>query len=437
MNVNEFDELKSLLIKTTEDFIVKVSSEYDIPLTLSRESLPLFEKVIDKVKKSSGIKCDAVKNELSAFLTVLFLKYFEGELFNTEFGYGVRLFNTSIGQNIQIFPDAWIAKRIQNPKESIAFKFAVLSAKKGAVNRLSSEWPEDKPLAANFAKRLGVSSHDESFINNFIQGLLEHPEKTSNELVDYPDIFLDKIKQNEKSYKYFLGRIYKVHFFVAKLKFKYDYRKFGRTFELFSIRQVLLTSEEYLALLEYIKDVPFGVYDNIFEQVFDMEKSAQLFKKGNPELRDEAIIHLLELNGRKIYHHNIKELKKILGFIREDNAKAINYLLSYRVEYRQGCYKVIEYIFSYKFNGKGLYDNFVCQKDIIIWLDNASGKEPKKAWSDKLEAIEHRGISQDINIICKWMLAHDELKYDEENNWLDTVFNHFQKSAKWYVGRDI
>lgn len=434
MQMNELIDFKKAIHKITEEFILTVRKEYDIPLILSRESLPLLEKVTDKVEYFSGSKREAAEIGLTAFLTELLLEYFEGEVFKNDMDIIVRLYDTSLDQNIEILPRSWIAKRLKNgQKDSIAFKFAVLSANRGEEPRLSSEWLEDKPLAANFAKNLEVPPCDEHFINNLIQELLESPEKTSNKLFNNPDSVLGKIKQNDKSYKYYLGRIYKMHFFVYKLKFIYDHRKFGGVFESFSIKHILLSPEEYSVLLEYIKDVPFGVSDNIFDELFDMEKSTQLFKKGNPELRNETIINLLKLNGRKLYYHNIKELKNILNFIKEDNKEAINYLSTYRAEYRQGCCKAIEYIFSYIFNGKEIFDNFVCQKDIIIWLDNASGREPKKTWNDKLMALKQKGISQDLELISEWILAHYDLRYDEKNNWLDSVFSRFQKSAKWYI----
>lgn len=436
MNVNDLVEIKKTLRKTTEDFILAAKNEYNISLDISRESLPLLEKIVDKVKYLSGSKREGFQIGLTAFLVELLLKCFKGETFINDIGIGVRLYNTSLGKNIEIFPGTWISKRLQNGQmDSIAFKFNVLSPKESKDIRFSSEWPEDKPLAANFARRLEVPPNDEHLINTIVRKLLNNPEKFSNLLSNNLERVLGKTKQNDKSYKYFLGRIYKINFFVAKLKFKHDFRKFGKVFESLSIKQIMFFPDEFTALLEYIKDVPFGVNDNIFDQLFEIEKTTQLFNTASSKLRDETIIYFLELNGRKIYHHNIKELKKILGFIKEDNKDAIDFLSTYQVEYRQGCYKAIEFIFSYEFKEKELFDNFICQKDTILWLDNASGKDPQKPWNDKLIALEKRGISQDLKIICEWMLAHDELRYDEKNNWLDSIFSHFQKSAKWFLHR--
>lgn len=434
MDTFEMAIFRTEFLEKIEEFIHIVNIEYDIPLTFSKENLPLFEKVIDQVKSSSGVRRENYKKGLTLFLLGLLLESFEGEVFRTDTDYGVRLFNTWMGKNIEIYPKSWIDKRLQyGNSESITYKFEVLSAKKGGEPRISSEWLEDDVLAERFARRLGVSSDDVYVVNNFIKELLEHPELISKNILNNPESLTEKIKQNEKSYKYLLGRIYKIKYFASKAKFKHGYTKFGRVFEQLAIQSVSLLPNEFTAFLEYIKDIPFGVNDNIFEELFQMEETNQLFNRGDLEFRNESLIHLLELNGRKIYHHNIKELKKILYFIRKDNEVVIDYLLNYEVDNRQGCYKAIEFILSYKFKDKEKYDNFVCQRDMVIWLDNANGREPKRAWIDKLEALKQLVTSQDLKTIYEWILAHNELKYDNEDNWLDDTFSHFEKSAKWYV----
>lgn len=427
---------KELIGIKSEEFISFVDDEYKISLSISKECLPLFEDVIDKVKHSSGSKRDEAEIGLSAFLTEILLECYDGELIECEYGYCVRLYDTIMVNEIDVFPYAWIKKRIHNGKsDSISFKINALYATGNVVKssgKFSFDLTKDKKHAEILCKRLKVSYIDEMRVNEEISKLLDISINIIDEILVSVSKSVGFENKNEAAYKYFVCRIFKIYYFNAENFMKYFGEKFNDSFKSLSINKVIFSGFDFIALLDYVSNVPFDPNSKFFDELFDIEKSSKIFKIASIKERNEIIIQLLKINGRKIYHHDIKEFKKILKMVEIDNMEAIDFLLNYRVGYRQGCYKVIEFLFAYDYKEKDIFGRFDRTRNIIFWLDNANGRETKKPWLDKLLLLEQLSLSEDLNVICKWILNNNELKYDEENNWVDSVFTRFQKSSEFY-----
>ncbi len=428
--------IKEMIEIKSEEFISFVKKEYEFSLSVSKEGLPLFEDVIDKVKNYSDSKREEAEIGLTAFLTEVLLECYEGELIDSEYGYCVRLYNTLMVDEIDVFPEAWIKKRMQNGKgDSISFKINSLYATVKVVKysgKFAFDLKEDKEYAKILSKRLKVSSIDEMRINEEISKLLDISINIIDEMLVSISKTVEFENKNEPAYKYFVSRIFKIYYFNAENFMKYFGEKFSDSFKSLSINKVIFSGFDFFALLDYVSNVPFGPNSEFFDELFDIEKNSKIFKFASFKERNEIIIQLLKINGRKLYHHDIKEFKKILKMVEIDNMEAIDFLLNYRVGYRQGCYKAIEFLFAHDYKEKDIFKRFDRIKNIIFWLDNANGREPKKPWIDKLLKLEQMSLSEDLNVICKWILSNNELKYDEEN-WVDSVFTRFQKSSKFYL----
>lgn len=187
---------------------------------------------------------------------------------------------------------------------------------------------------------------------------------------------------------------------------------------------------EFTAFLSYLKGAPVSPNSNLFKYIWIIEKQSKFFNEADYILRNEVLVDLLDLNSVRGFHHNIKDFKKILTFIKSDNLDAIDYLSKYKVINNQGCYQAISNIISDVRNTP--YELVKAKMDIIFWLDNASGRSPKQAWLHKLTSIENKIEKANLLSITNWILNNTQLERELSTGWKDDVFIRFQKSAKWY-----
>jgi hypothetical protein len=237
------------------------------------------------------------------------------------------------------------------------------------------------------------------------------------------------------SLKYFLGRLIKIYDLMwggvfssvidsSTLKIRHF------IVEAFSSKHVY-NSIEFTSFLAYLRGTPVNPNSYIFDYIWKIEKQSKFFNSAALFMRDKALKYLLDLNGERVFHHNIKDFKKILGYIKPDNTAIINYLSIYKVHNNQGCYQVISFVFGdlkYK-----LHSTFEIKKNCINWLDNAVGSSPKKPWIDKFAAIQRELTDEELIKITRWILNNKHLKIEQSTGWIDDVYKRFQKSSEWYL----
>ena len=185
---------------------------------------------------------------------------------------------------------------------------------------------------------------------------------------------------------------------------------------------------EFTSFLSYLRGTPVNPNSDLFSYIWKLEKQSKFFNSADLLMRNKALKHLLELNSQRGYHHNIKDFKKILGYIKPDNTEIINNLSNYKVNNNQGCYQVMSFIF-----GEFKNSTFEVKKDCIIWLDNAVGSSPKKPWMDKLAAIQRELSGEELMKISRWILNNKQLEREQSTGWIDDIYKRFQKSSKWYL----
>jgi len=421
--VNESKELYIVNKDIAEKFIDMVKKEYDLQLDFSRDSIPVFEKAADTLKNIKGEIRESIKVSMVAYVGQLLLTLFGGEWFEGDVAVGVYLKTTGLGEKIKVYPSAWVEKRLSSGRAAaIEYKIAVLTDVTLIEHRYEAKWSKDVGLSEQYAKRLDVCVFDKSYVDKLLYAIMDKPNV--EHVIDLNSI-------NIQALKYLRGRLIKlhdIHPFGSKLPVR-----ISEINKCFPKQKLVFDENEFLALLEYLQDSHIDSNGELFKNIWSVEKDSSYFKKSKTENHTAALIWLLKLISKKNYHHDIVDFKKVLELIKPENEEIIRYLATYKLKYAQGCYKAIKYIIDYNFHGD-LFSNFNIQRQVIIWLDNASGGNPKKPWNDKLSIIEQICLPQDLSILCQWILAHDELRYDEENHWLDSVFTRFQKSSKWYQG---
>lgn len=422
--MNENKELYILNKDIAEKFIVMVKNHHGLHLDFSSDSVPIFEKAIDTLRYITGEKSETIKASMSAYLGHLLLTLFKGEWFQNEMGIGICLRNTGLGENIEIFPSSWIEKRLRKGRgDSIEFKIAVLADSTLMEAKYNPKWPEDICLAEEYAKDLAVSIFEKNYWDKILQAIISNSGE---------DLIVDLDNFSKESLKYLRGRLIKlqdIHPYNFGINGKIDAIN-----KCFPKSKLIFADHEFLALLKYLQDSPTHPNGGLLKNIWAVEKNSSYFAKSKVQSCNQALIYILKLISKKVYHHDIIDFKKVLNLIGSENNEIIEFLSNYKPEYEQGCYKAIKYVMGYKFS-ECLYIRFNVQKQVIEWLDNASGRTPKKPWKDKLSVIQQNCLPQDLSSVCEWMISHDELRYDEKYYWLDSVFSRFQKSSRWYLNK--
>lgn len=310
-----------------------------------------------------------------------------------------------------------------------------------SLNDLESYRNMEIGQANNFAISFELEKEEFEVIDNWVESWIELNIKndTGN---DQRDNFstaynvLEKILYhlNESSLKYLLGRLIKIYDLMWGAVFSSGVD--GSTLkirhfidEAFSRRPVF-SLIEYTSFLAYLKGTPVNPNSDIFDYIWKIEKQSKFFSSADFFMRNKALKYLLDLNGERGFHHNIKDFKKILGHIKSDNTDIINYLSNYKVNNNQGCYQVINYVF--RDNKNKMNSTFEIKKDYINWLDNAVGSSPKKPWLDKLANIQREQTEGELIKITRWILNNTHLEIEQSTGWIDDVYKRFQKSSEWY-----
>jgi hypothetical protein len=324
-----------------------------------------------------------------------------------------------------VFPSSWIEKRLRKGRgDSIEFKIAVLADFTLMETNYNPKWPEDTCLSEEYARDLVVNIFEKNYMDKILHSIISNSGE---------HLIVDLENFSKGSLKYLRGRLIKlqdIHPFDFGIKDNLDHINKG-----FPKSKLVFIDHEFLALLKYLQDSPIHPNGGLLKNIWAVEKNSSYFAKSKVKSCNEAIIYILKLIAKKGYHHDIIDFKKVLDLIGSENDEIIKLLSNYKLEYEQGCFKAIKYVIGYNFS-ECLYRNFEVQRQVIEWLDNASGGTPKNSWKDKLSVILQNCLPQDVSTVCEWMINHDELKYDEKNYWIDSVFTRFQKSSGWYLDKN-
>lgn len=423
--MKEEKELYALHKDIAEEFIIMIKNQYDMQLDFSRDSILILEKIVDKLKYITGESRESIKISMAAYVGQLLLTLFGGHWFQNDLGFVVCLKNTGFGESTEVFPIAWVEKRLSNGRaESIEFKIAVLTGVVIVEPSGNPQWLEDACLSEEYAKSLGVCISDKNHVDRLLRTILSKVKE---------DYIIDLDNVSKEALKYLRGRLIKLQD-INVFNFKIS-DKLSDINKCFPKQKLIFVNYEFLALLKYLQDSPIDPNGGLLKSIWIVEKDSSYFIKSKGQNCTAALLWILRLIAKKKYHHDIIDFKKVINLINPENEEVIKFLSAYKLEYEQGCYKAIKYIMDYNFN-KCLFSNFEVQRQIVKWLDNASGRSPQKPWKDKLSIIEQNCLSQDLSIVCQWIITHDELRYDEECPWLDSVFNRFRKSSKWYLNKE-
>ncbi|WML48613.1 hypothetical protein RCG23_00195 [Neobacillus sp. PS3-34] len=285
--------------------------------------------------------------------------------------------------------------------------------------------------ANTFAMAFELEKEELDVIDNWVESWIDLNIKKKNFTTAYDSLQNILSLLEGRSLKYLLCRLIKIYdlmwggvysgvnFSSLKIRDFID--------EAFSSKQVF-SPNELTSFLAYLSGTPVNPNSDIFDYIWKIEKQSKFFNSADFLMRNKALKHLLELNSQRGYHHNIKDFKKILGYIKPDNTEIINNLNNYKVNNNQGCYQVISFIFGNLKNR-----TFEIKKDCINWLDNAVGSSPKKPWMDKLAATQRELSEEELMKITCWILNNKHLEREPSTGWMDDIYKKFQKSSKWYL----
>jgi len=296
--------------------------------------------------------------------------------------------------------------------------------------------------AATFAASLKLKKEEVTLIDNWVESLIElnikkeiGVEQTQNFFEIYNTLQEVSDLLDGRFIKYLLGRLIKIYdsmwgnvFSPIIDSFTWNIKEYRD--EAFALIDGF-SQIEFTSFLVYLRGAPIDPNSEIFDYIWKIEKQSKFFHSADFFMRNKALKYLLDLNGKRGFHHNIKDFKKIIGFIKPDNTDIIHYLVHYKVNNNQGCYQVIRFIFSDLKNNN--YKTFQIKKDCIIWLDNAVGRSPKKPWMNKLTAIQRELKEEELLKIALWILNNGEFEIEQSTEWVDSVYKKFQKSSSWYL----
>ncbi|MHB1454753.1 MAG: hypothetical protein ACYCYM_12485 [Saccharofermentanales bacterium] len=421
-------ESKELFIRNkgiADDFALRIKNQHDLYLDFSRDSIQTLDEVFEKVKYISGDERTANIIGFAAYLGHMLITLFDGYWFLDNTGFGVELKNTAFGENIVVYPDAWVEKRLRNGMaDSIGFKITALAVSSSNSEHSAKFCIQDERAAEYYAAQIKIDPADKKFMDQLVQTIINN--RDSINLKDYSNA-------SEKSRIYLKSRFIKLY---DDNPFSWELvEKIENITDSLMNKSLKFSAPEYIAFLEYLQDASLDPNGDLFKNLWSVEEDSRFFEKSESHHRNKACILLIKLIENKRYHHNIIDFKKVLCLINPDNMDVLPYLQNLSVNNEQGCYQAIKYILNCSFSSFS-YKNFDIHKQIIIWLDNATGKQPHNPWKEKLSAIESECNTHDLSVLCQWVVEHKEFRYDRQNHWLDSVFARFQKTAGWYLNKD-
>ncbi|WP_330745914.1 hypothetical protein [Chryseobacterium sp. CP-77] len=300
------------------------------------------------------------------------------------------------------------------------------------------------------AKELNIDETDFSNIQHWFDLLLlKHEEATSDreeqlsiekELeTKFYELISSEITR--KSYKYILPKLlnYNNVFNGAFLKSLYVAR-IGALLEdnliskFVKDRMIVYSPEDFLQVTIYLRDNYFiSPNSNFLEDILKIETVRGIIKEASVSIKFEALKNILHIIYQKGFHHDIICFKKILKLVSFADVELIDYLKGFRVENKQGCYKIINDLLNLKIT-EDLWKDFEIKVQLINFFDSARSANPSPAWNRKFQEV--LGIIDENKLlqVVQTVLENDDChiyQIDYGAEWSDDISKRFLKSAKW------
>lgn len=300
------------------------------------------------------------------------------------------------------------------------------------------------------ARELNISENDFIIIHNWFDLLLvKHEEatsdkeeqlKTEKELeTQFNELISSEIEK--KSYKYILPKLfnYNNEFNGAFLRSLYVAR-LGTLLEnnlipkFVNDKMIVYSPEDFFHVTMYLKDNYFvSPNSNFLEDILKIENVRGIFKWATSRVKFETLKNILNIIHQKTYHHDIICFKKILKLVSEKDAELIEYLKKFKVENKQGCYKIINDILNLKISDES-WNDFEIKVHLITFFDKARGANPTTSWNKRFQELSatvgNNKLLQTANIV----LENENCKiyeFDYGAQWSDDTAKRFLKSAQW------
>lgn len=421
-----------------EQFVSMLSRRFNIKLDFTNETLFCMDGLVSDFQKMTLSKQDLVeiKNGLSYFLGECICQMFNAswvqEYFEGQDYLGVTLANKTI-----IAPFAWMEKRFRyGTKESITMKINVFVIPPKKRDFEDPQWNDDRKYAEQFAKTMLVPEEERLWVDGWIsEVLLVHQYWNINPIEDKlneleTDAFSRKLDITTK--KYWFVRMIKLLGEMLSMKLPWPLPMIRHTIGKLKEGSLRQEPYEFTAMTSYLKSSR-SVHHSIFEGIWKTESSSSFFRRASQKDRLQCLSNLLDLDMKRGYYHSIADFKHILKFVRDDEFEIKNRVLFMEWPQKQGLCRLLEFILHYTVD-ETIIDGFCVKRDIINWLDNATGREPKKPWLDKLDHLRGMPTDRILKDVTQWIIQNEQFRNNQTGD-ADETYRRFYKSAEWYVQR--
>ncbi|WP_426478144.1 hypothetical protein ACP3T3_01290 [Chryseobacterium sp. CBSDS_008] len=300
------------------------------------------------------------------------------------------------------------------------------------------------------ARELNISETDFNKIQHWFDLLLlKHEEATSDvemqrDIADELEIQFNELIASEiarKNYKYILTKLlnYNNVFNDSFLKSLYVARigallRDNLIPKLVKDKMIVYSPEDFLHVTIYLRDNYFiSPSSNFLEDILKIETVRGIIKEASVSIKLEVLKNILHIIYQKSFHHDIICFKKILKLVSLADVELIGYLKGFRVENKQGCYKIINDILNLKIR-EDIWDDFKIKIQLINFFDAARSANPSPAWNRKLQEVSVIIEENKLLEIVQVVLGNDNFRTYEVDygaEWSDDVSKRFLKSAKW------
>lgn len=176
-----------------------------------------------------------------------------------------------------------------------------------------------------------------------------------------------------------------------------------------------------VAGLAYVQDAPVDGNGDLFGAIWT------LWKRSSPPSEAElleAIGLLLRLIEKKLWHHDIKEFKRVLKLIPPEHCSL---LARFDPQVRLGCFQLIAELF-----GERCQLAHSTRIELLGLLDTARGTLPSAAWEKKQQRLRATDEWTGVLRIAGWIREREHLKKPLGSaGWSDSIFARFYKAAGW------
>lgn len=300
------------------------------------------------------------------------------------------------------------------------------------------------------AKELSITETDFIYIQDWFDLLLlKHEEATSDreeqlkvekELdTKFSELISSEIAR--KSYKYILPKLlsYNNVFNDSFLKSLYVARigallrdnlipKFVKD------RMIVYSPEDFLHVTIYLRDNYFiSPNSNFLEDIIKIETVRGIIKEASVSIKFEVLKNILHIIYQKSFHHDIICFKKILKLVSLADVELIDNLKGFRVENKQGCYKIINDLLNLKIT-ENIWKDFEMKVQLINFFDAARSANPSPSWNRKFQEVLVRIEENKLLQVVETVLGYENCKtyeFDYGTEWGDDVSKRFLKAAKW------